>query len=115
MVAQWKSMELHISYLRSLEDSDRVRAACVKYLQNWLIYFYPERPDLVKKAEEMARDLGGRLETPRLSWKYSWIRAMFGWNLAKQARLKLPEARWTVTRAWDRAMFRLERQAILGS
>jgi glycosyltransferase involved in cell wall biosynthesis len=115
MVAQWKSMELHISYLRSLEDSDRVRAACVKYLQNWLIYFYPERPDLVKKAEEMARDLGGRLETPRLSWKYSWIRAIFGWNLAKQARLKLPEARWGVTRAWDRAMFRLERQAILSS
>ena len=51
MVAQWKSMESHIDYIRSLEDSDRVRAACVQYLQNWLLSFYPDRLDLVEKAE----------------------------------------------------------------
>jgi glycosyltransferase involved in cell wall biosynthesis len=115
MVAQWKSMVLHIAYLRSLEDGDRARAACVRYLQNWLIYFYPERPDLVKNAEDLARELGGLLEPPRLSWKYSWIKAMFGWSLAKQARLKLPEARWAVARSLDRAMFRLENRVLAGS
>jgi glycosyltransferase involved in cell wall biosynthesis len=40
--AQWISMQLHIGYLRSLEESDRVRAACLRYLQNWVIFFYPE-------------------------------------------------------------------------
>src|SRR5438876_3952961 len=45
--AQLVSMQLHIRYLRSLEDSDRVRAACVNYLQTWLPEFHPERPDLV--------------------------------------------------------------------
>ena len=47
--AQWRSMLLHIQYLRSLEDSPRTHEACVKYLQNWLVFFYPERMDLVAK------------------------------------------------------------------
>src|ERR1700729_3322871 len=29
--AQWISMQLHIQYLRSLEDSERVHVACLKY------------------------------------------------------------------------------------
>src|SRR5437763_5864331 len=37
--AQLVSMQLHIGYLRSLEDSDRVRGACVNYLQTWLPEF----------------------------------------------------------------------------
>ena len=115
MVSQWKSMELHIGYLRSLEDSKRVRAACVRYLQNWLMCFYPERPDLVKKAEDMARELGGRLEVPRLSWKYSWIRAMFGWHLAKRAQVSLPRVKWSLVRSWDKALFRMEDRRLAGN
>jgi glycosyltransferase involved in cell wall biosynthesis len=106
--AQWRSMELHIGYIRSLEDSPRVRAACLKYLQDWLIYFYPERPDIVAKAEQVAHELGGKLETPPLSWKYSWIKEIFGWELAKRARLALPGLRWALTRSWDRAMYRID-------
>ena len=67
--AQWHSMELHINYLRSLEDSERVRAACVRYLQTWLVHFYPERFDIVRRAEKRASDLGGRLYEPHGSWK----------------------------------------------
>jgi hypothetical protein len=51
-------MQLHIGYLRSLEDSPRARAACVQYLQNFLGYFYPERPDIVREAGALAEDLG---------------------------------------------------------
>src|SRR5262249_36099872 len=39
--AMFLSMQLHLKYIRSLEDSPRVRAACIAYLQEWLIYFYP--------------------------------------------------------------------------
>jgi glycosyltransferase involved in cell wall biosynthesis len=35
--ALWRSMQLHIGYLRSLEDSKRARAACLIYLQNYVI------------------------------------------------------------------------------
>src|SRR3989475_6386364 len=75
--AQWRSMQLHIGYLRSLEDSPRVRAACVKYLQNWLVYFYPERLDIVKQANELARTMGGKPEAPRLARTYSCVDPLF--------------------------------------
>jgi glycosyltransferase involved in cell wall biosynthesis len=106
--AQWVSMKLHIRYLRSLEDSPRVRDACIKYLQRYLLYFYPERPDLVSQAQEMAASLGGRLENPKLSWKYSWIQKLFGWELGKRAWLCLPWFREALARNWDKALFRLE-------
>jgi len=112
MVAQWKSMESHIGYIRSLEDSDRVHKACIEYLQNWLISFYPERPDLVANAMGLATTLGGSLEEPRLSWKYSWIRTLFGWNAAKYAKIVLPGARARVLRSWDRMMFRMKNRPV---
>jgi glycosyltransferase involved in cell wall biosynthesis len=105
--AQWLSMQLHIRYLRSLDDSDRARAACVTFLQNWMVYFYPERLDLFQQAADMAKDLGGQLEIPRLSWKYSWIRAIFGLSLARRAQIILPRFRWSVVRLWDKTLFRL--------
>jgi glycosyltransferase involved in cell wall biosynthesis len=106
--AQWRSMKLHISYLRSLDDSVKTREACVMYLRNWLGLFYPERPDIVKHVEEMARGLGSEVAVPRLPWKYSWIEALFGWNLAKRAQVFLPGLKWSVLRSWDKALFRLE-------
>jgi glycosyltransferase involved in cell wall biosynthesis len=102
------SMRLHIGYLRSLEESQRVREVCVKYLQIWLIHFYPDRSDLIRKAEELAMALGGHLETPRLSWKYAWIRKMFGWGLARRADLSCPRIRLSLVRAWDKALFRFQ-------
>jgi hypothetical protein len=106
--AQWVSMKLHIRYLQSLEDSPRVREACIKYLQRYLLYFYPERPDLVSQAQEMAASLGGRLENPKLSWKYSWIQKLFGWELGKRAWLRLPCFREALARNWDKTLFLLE-------
>ncbi len=38
-VAMVVSMKLHVQYLRSLEESDRVRKACLTYMQNWLEIF----------------------------------------------------------------------------
>jgi glycosyltransferase involved in cell wall biosynthesis len=107
--AQFASMQMHIGYLRSLEDSQRVRAACVRYLQNWLSAFYPERPDIVARAERLAADLGGSLEPPGFSWKYAWIQAVGGPDLAKRAQMLSRRARWSVSRSLDKALFRAER------
>jgi hypothetical protein len=110
--AHWHSMQLHIGYLRSLEDSERVRTACVKYLQTSLIYFYPERLDIVQQAEQLARELNGRLEVPGLSWKYSWIEALFGYATAKRARFQLPQIKHSLLRSWDKALFRVENRRL---
>ena len=81
------AMQLQIGHLRSVDDSERSRAACVNYLQGWLPNFYPDRPDIVKQLEQLASSLGGQLETPRFSWKYAWIKKMFGFAAAKHAQL----------------------------
>jgi hypothetical protein len=79
-------------------------------LQKYLIDFYPERPDLVKKAEQMAADLGAQLSVPKLSWKYVWIKALFGWRLAKRAQLFLPKMRWSLTKCTDKVLFLIEKR-----
>jgi glycosyltransferase involved in cell wall biosynthesis len=109
--AQLHSMRLHIGYVRSLEDSERVRSACVKYLQTWLIDFYPERPDIVRAAGELARELGGRLETPRFSWKYAWVGAVGGPGLAKRTQVLSRRVKWSLVRSWDQLLARVHETA----
>jgi glycosyltransferase involved in cell wall biosynthesis len=113
--AQWRSMQLHIGYLRSLEESERVRAACVRYLQTWLGNFYPKRPDLVGQMQRAATELGGELGMPRMSWKYSWIETLFGRSLARRAQIVLPRLRWSVVRFWDKALCRIEKRGFAGN
>jgi GT2 family glycosyltransferase len=102
------SMKLHIQYLRSLEESERVRQACLTYLQIWYGMCYPERPDIVRDLQAVAAQLKGRLEPPRLRWKYAWMRPIFGWNVAKRAQIELPQLKASLARAWDKVMYRME-------
>lgn len=113
--AQWLSMKLHIGYLRSLVDGARARAACVTYLQNWMVFFYPERLDLFQEAADLAKSLGGELHIPRFSWKYAWIEKIFGRSQAKRAQVMLPRIKWSLVRGWDKTLFRLENRKLAGS
>ena len=102
------SMKLHIQYLRSLEDSDRVRRACLTYLQNWYPNFYPERPDIVSELQNIAVELQGRLEEPRLAWKYAWIKRIFGWKAVNWARMTFPQLKASCISRCDKAIYRFE-------
>jgi glycosyltransferase involved in cell wall biosynthesis len=113
--ALWSSMKLHMGYLRGIEDTPRTRAACLKYLQNYLINFYPQRPDIVKEMHQAAQDLGGTLKDPRLSWKYEWIKDAFGWDWAKRAQLFLPSVKWSLIRHWDAMAFRFQKGKLAGN
>jgi len=101
------SMRLHIQYLLALEDSPRVRAACLQYVHDSLVYFYPEWPDIVRQLEEVAHQLGGELKPPRLSPKYAWIRSLFGWTAAKRTQLYYNHFKSLLLSSWDRALLRL--------
>jgi glycosyltransferase involved in cell wall biosynthesis len=103
------SMKLHIQYLRSLEESERVRKACLIYLQTWFEYFYPERPDLVAEVQGLAAELQGHLDTPSLRWKYAWMEPIFGRKVAKHAQMLLPQLKASAVRNWDKAMYRLDK------
>ncbi|OLC92761.1 MAG: glycosyl transferase family 2 [Acidobacteria bacterium] len=108
------SMKLHIQYLRSLEESDRVRKACLAYLQIWFDTFYPERPDLVAELQNLAAELRSRLEVPHLRWKYDWMVPIFGWKAAKWAQMTLPQIRASQARRWDKFMYKLETRNAAG-
>jgi glycosyltransferase involved in cell wall biosynthesis len=112
--AHFTSMRLHIDYLMALEDSARTRAACICYLQTWLHHFYPERQDIVDEARRLASKLGGCLQIPRLSWKYDWIRLMFGWTAAKHIARSSRMMKFALLSSWDRRVLQFEQQTLFG-
>jgi glycosyltransferase involved in cell wall biosynthesis len=108
------SMKLHVRYLRSLEESERVRKACLTYMQNWFDNFYPERLDIAAELQDLAAQLQGHLEVPQLRWKYAWMKPIFGMKAAKWAQMVLPQLKASLIRYWDKAMYELEnREAVV--
>jgi hypothetical protein len=97
-------MQRCIEHFRSLEDSDRSRAACVKFLQDRL-GFYPKSPDIVNRIEALAVELGGKLHAPPLRRKYRWIWSAFGWPAAITADTAYQSFKTSVERTWDQLMY----------
>ena len=106
--SQFLALQLQISHLRSLEDSERTRRACLEFLNFFSLYFYPERLDLFKDLEYLATTLGGHLKAPRFSWKYAGIQKGFGWTAAKRVQLSYNQWKSTVLSSWDAVLFRLK-------
>jgi glycosyltransferase involved in cell wall biosynthesis len=104
------SMKLHVQYLRTLEDSDRVRKACCTYLQTWFHNFYPERPDLVAELEGVAAELQGHLEEPRLGWKYACMTPIFGWKSTKRAQRVFSQMQSALMMYLGERMYRLKKR-----
>jgi glycosyltransferase involved in cell wall biosynthesis len=101
------SLSLNIGRLRSLEDSQRTRSACLIFLQRWVIYFYPEQFAILEKASDLAKELGGELLPPSLSWKYSIIKLFFGWSMSKKVQEVTSMIKMIVQRIWDKMFYKL--------
>ena len=97
-----------IEHYRKLEDNERTRAACVAFLQNRLIYFYPDSPHIVQEISLLAEELGGAISPPALRGKYRYIRAAFGWSAAKRSMLASGDVKYSVKRRWDKLMYNFE-------
>jgi hypothetical protein len=112
--ALWCSMRLHVSYLRSLEESERVRTARLSYLQTLLIYFYPERSEIVIQAEQLAEDLGGFLKS------HNCLESTPGSRQSSAAVLPsglqcFCRISWFLGRSWDKVLFRLAKLSFINS
>jgi glycosyltransferase involved in cell wall biosynthesis len=101
------SHTLCIGYLQSLEDSERSRAACLRLLQNDLKKFYPKHTVIMKKANELADELGGRLSPPVLNWKHSSVTKMVGPRLANRAKNLNAVLKASIVRNWDKLLYDL--------
>lgn len=105
--SEFLSMKLQIHYLISLENNVETRAACISYLQRYLIDFYPERLDIVGELEHLAESLNGRLGVPQLPGKYAWIQKIFGWSAAKRSQLSYNRLKSSIMSFWDGTLLRL--------
>jgi len=104
------SMQHQIAVLRSLEDSERVRRACIQYLNNWFHHFCPSRPDLACEMQRMAAEVGGQLQPPDVRPKYSWLKFLVGRSVAESAQEMVPRWRSQLILSWDHLMYRLEQR-----
>ncbi len=113
MEAQLHGMELQIGYLRGMADDVRVRQTCVTYLQTWLPNFFPQRMDLVDRMKQLARELGGEIHDPKISWKYAGIQKAFGWAAAQRTAIRYNELKDRVLMSIDRTLFALEGRKVV--
>jgi len=104
--SQVNSLLAHIRILRSFEDSPKTRSACLKLLNRWSFYFYPQRPDLMSRLQAAAKEMGHELDAPELRKKYRWIKRIFGWSFAKKMQNAVPAARSQVEAAWEKLFAR---------
>lgn len=88
--SQMLSILSYINTMRRMEESERTRNACLKLLNRFAIYVYPERLDIFNRMQLTAIQLGGELKHPELRPKYRLIQKLFGWRLAKKAQYKFP-------------------------
>jgi hypothetical protein len=101
LVSQFLSIKLQVQYALSLADTEEMRAACLKFLQIWLFCFYDFRKDLANELEQLAVQLGGRLEIPQVRKKYRWIQQLVGRRAARRAQEIFPRAKWRLVGFWD--------------
>ena len=105
--SQFISIRLQIGYLRSLENSERTRSTCLKFLQTSLFDFYPDQTAILEKVNDLAKDLGGNLSPPALTWKYFIIKQVFGWRITKRARQVIQVFKTVIIRNWDKLLYNL--------
>lgn len=101
------SRELQVKYLLDVENSERTRRACVRYLDNLCFYLHPERPDLIERCQKLATSLGGRLSAPKMPWKYAWLKALLGWRRAKAAQREYNRVKRWLIMTVDKALARI--------
>lgn len=102
-------IRLQIGFLRSLEDSERVRAACLRHLQNCFICCYPGKAEIAQELQQLASSLGSQLPLPTVPWKYALIRKLFGFAAAHHAQLYYNQVKCSLLREWDKIMYSVER------
>ncbi len=107
MDAHLLSCELHLTCIRSLEDSERVRAACRTFLKAQVAHSRPWLPEHVERVEQLFESVGSRFEPPPLHWSYGWIQAIAGPEAALAARSRVAHFIRSLRRIRERLAWRL--------
>jgi glycosyltransferase involved in cell wall biosynthesis len=105
--SQLSSVSKQVGYLMAIDSGIRSRKAACTYLQRWYAHLYPDHPSLMRRAENLAVELGGSLERPTLRGKYRVLEPITGRRLAKRIQFLAPRIRSRAECWWDRLMHSL--------
>ena len=54
-------------------------------------------------------EFGGHLGVPGLSWKYSWVKKVFGWHVAKTAQRLSRKSRWYMEKRLEKLLISIDK------
>ncbi len=105
--AQLLALERYFQHLRRREDSPRVRAACVKYLEACTADF-DDSAETIGRLMDLARSCGLELGIPPVPAKYVVIDWLLGRRSARRIQWGYNSVKSALARSWDLAIYRLE-------
>lgn len=100
------SVTLCIGYLRSLEDSERTRRACLQLLQSHVPFLYLESSNMLDRLNDLILELGGTLKLPRFGLKHDIFRFLFGEKIALRIISKSRKLKLLTKIKWDEVLYR---------
>ena len=75
--------------------------------EGWYPFFYNVNHELQQKLMSFAMDLEGDLNPPEVSWKYSLIYRMFGWDVTRKVMNEYNKSKLLLVKNWDRLLWNL--------
>lgn len=103
--SQFMSHKYCIEQLCKMENSERTKQASLNSLQECLIHYYLDYPDITKKVFNLAKELNGELHNPFLRWECRCIKKIFGCKTAIQAQRTLPKIKKIIHKNFDRLLY----------
>ncbi len=104
-ISQFMSHKYCIEQLCKMENSERTKQASLNSLQECLIHYYLDYPDITEKVYNLARELGGELHDPVLRWECRCIKKIFGWKAALQVQRTLPKGKKIAYKNFDKLLY----------
>ena len=108
--SEFLSKTLCINYLRSLEDSEKTRKACLLFLQNGFGYHHMKQASIEQGARSLAKELGGELVPPAPKSRLRLARAVLGKSLAEKTRRLIWVLKVLIKANWDKLLYDLSKK-----
>lgn len=106
MDSAYLTTKLGCDLLLARENSDRIRRICADRYQMWLYQFFPDYPDLARKAESAVAELGGSDRSMQGGRALQTLLPVLGWKNVR--RLQAMAYRY----GWSAMLKRKERERV---
>jgi hypothetical protein len=80
------------------------------FLQEMLSQNYPKYIMLPTAANDLAKELGGKLSPAVLGWRFSIVKGLLGWRSAVRTRRLWMVLKLMIIGNWDKLLYRFSKK-----